>query len=230
MILTVTPNPAVDKTYVVEGFDPRGIHTPRVALTTPGGKGVNVARVCSVLGYPAVATGFLGGHNGSFILEQLEQCGVIPDFVRVRGETRVCVEIVDSERGVHAKVNERGPHISRTDVAHLEAKFHGWLSRARIAVLAGGGPPGTPPDLYARLVHRARESGVRVLLDASGELLRAGVAAAPFMVKPNAEELSFLTGTPIRGPEDAAAAARALLQSGVMVVAVSLGEQGAVIA
>ncbi|MBI3945883.1 MAG: 1-phosphofructokinase [Armatimonadetes bacterium] len=230
MILTVTPNPAIDKTYVVDGFSLRGIRTPRVTMTTPGGKGVNVARVCAILGCPVVATGFVGGHNGRFLTQELERTGVLPDFVPVGGETRVCVEIVDPDRGVQTKINEPGPHIGSGDVAHLEAKVTGWLGRAQFAVLSGGGPPGTPPDLYSRLVHRARQAGVRVMLDAAGALLREGVAAAPFMVKPNAEELASLAGVPVCTPEDAASAARALLQSGIAIAAVSLGADGVVVA
>lgn len=230
MILTVTPNPAVDKTYVVDQFGLQGIRTPRVTLTTPGGKGVNVARVCAVLGCPVVATGFVGGHNGNYLVEQLEQGGILSDFTRVAGETRVCVEIVDPEHAVQTKINEAGPRLTAADAANLETKVTGWLGRAQLVVLSGGGPPGTPPDLYARLIQRAREAGVRVILDASGDLLREGVAAAPFLVKPNAEEMSQLTGTPVRTPEEAATAARVLLQSGVMVVAISLGALGAVVA
>lgn len=230
MILTVTPNPAVDKTYVVENYDPRGIHKPCVTLTTAGGKGVNVARVCTILGCPAIASGFAGGHAGDLIIEELERCGVLPDFVRVSGESRTNVEILDQDKDVHAKVNEPGPHVTAADAVHLEAKISGWLGRAQLVVLAGGGPPGTPSDLYARLVRRSREAGVRVMLDASGELLRRGVAATPFMVKPNAEELGEMIGTRIRSVADAAAGARMLLQTGIAIVAVSLGEDGAVIA
>ncbi|HOM82414.1 MAG TPA: 1-phosphofructokinase [Armatimonadota bacterium] len=230
MILTVTLNTAVDKTYVVEGFDPRGIHRPCVTLTTAGGKGVNVARVCAILGCEVVATGFAGGHTGDFILSELERSGVLPDFVRVEGESRVCVEVVDPDQGVHAKFNEPGPHVTAMDAVRLESKISGWLERARLVVLSGGGPPGTPSDFYARLICRIRAAGVRVLLDTSGELLRRGVAAAPYLVKPNAEELADLMGTPVTSPEEAARGARALLQSGVAVAAVSLGEQGAVLA
>lgn len=230
MVLTVTPNTAVDKTYVIEGFRLQGIHKPCVTLTTAGGKGVNVARVCAILGCEVVATGFVGGHTGEFVVGELEQSGVVPDFVRVSGETRTCVEILDAEHGVRAKVNEPGPHVTAADAAHLESRISAWLGRARVVVLSGGGPPGTPPDLYARLVSRVRAAGVRVILDASGPLLRQGVAASPFLVKPNAEELAELMGTPVTSVADAAAGARALLQSGVATVVVSLGAAGAVAA
>ncbi|NLC56052.1 MAG: 1-phosphofructokinase [Armatimonadetes bacterium] len=230
MIVTVTPNTAVDKTYVVEGFHPQAIHKPCVTLTTAGGKGVNVARVCAILGCEVIATGFVGGHTGDFIVGELQRAGVLPDFVRVAGETRTCVEIVDPEQGVHAKVNEPGPHITAAEAAHLERKVSGWLGRAQVVVLAGGGPPGTPTDLYARLIARVRAAGVRVILDASGELLRHGVAAGPFLVKPNREELAELMGTEVDSIDDAATGARALLQSGVATVVVSLGAEGAVLA
>lgn len=230
MILTVTLNTAVDKTYVVDDFNPQGIHRPCVTLTTAGGKGVNVARVCSILGCEVVATGFIAGHNGDYISSELERSGVLTDFVRVEGESRVCVEVVDIDQGVHAKFNEPGPHVTATDAARLESKVSGWLGRARLVVLSGGGPPGTLPDLYARLVCRVRAAGVLVMLDSSGELLRHGVAAAPYLVKPNAEELADLMGAPVRCPADAATGARALLQSGVAIAAVSLGAEGAVIA
>ena len=230
MILTVTPNPAIDKTYVVDRFDARGLNKSRLTLTTAGGKGVNVARVCAILGCQAVATGFLGGHNGDFITTELERCGILPDFVRVVDETRTCVEILDPSQGVQAKVNEAGPPVTASDAAHLEAKIGGWLGRADLVVLSGSGSPGTPANLYARIIKRSRESGVRVLLDSSGEMLRQGIAASPFLVKPNAEELSEIAGVPIRTPEEAGTAARVLLQSGIAMVAVSLGAQGVVIA
>lgn len=230
MIVTVTPNPALDKTYLVDDFELQGIFKPRTAVTTAGGKGVNVARVGATLGCPVVATGFAGGYNGQFLVQELERRGVVPDFVTVEGETRICVEITDPEHGTESKINESGPYVTGTDIANLEKKVAGWLQRAEILVLAGSGAPGTPTDLYASLTRRAHEAGVRVILDSSGEWLRQGVDAIPHLIKPNAQELSTLLDRPVRSPQEAADAAKVMLQRGVEIVAVSLGAQGAVFA
>jgi 1-phosphofructokinase len=150
----------------------------------------------------------------------------------VAGDTRTNVAVVEPD-GTTTKLNEPGPPLTEADVAALieacvAAATHG-PTRASWVVASGSLPPGTDPDLYARLVRRLRPLGVRVAVDTSGEPLRRAVAAAPDLVKPNVEELAELAG-PLRTLGDVVAAAGALRAGGVTSVLVSLGAQGLLLA
>jgi hypothetical protein len=120
LILTVTPNAAVDKTYTVENFTIDRVHRPASWRIVAGGKGINVARVYAELGGDAMATGFLGGHNGDFIRESLRTEGMKHDMVHTAGESRVCIAVLDPVNKTQTELNEVGPEISREEVDLLK--------------------------------------------------------------------------------------------------------------
>jgi 1-phosphofructokinase family hexose kinase len=232
VILTVTPNACVDKTYRVEGFALDRVNRPTLTHTVAGGKGVNVARVYQTLGGTAVATGFLGGINGRIVARALNQEQIIDRFVAIRGETRVCIAIIDPEAVTQTEVNESGPEVSSRAVRALIRRVEVLLSQQSFAfvVLSGSLPPGAPATLYADLIDLAHRHQVRAVLDASGPALRAGIAARPWLVKPNRAEMEGLVGHPL--PDFAAmrAAAQSLrCDQGVEIVALTLGDQGALL-
>lgn len=227
-VLTVTLNAAVDKTYRVEGFCLDRVFRVDSGRIVAGGKGINVARVLHTLGVPVVATGFLGGHNGAFILDSLRQEGIPGDFVWTRGESRVCLAVIDPIAGTQTELNEVGPQIEPEEVSALEQKLHQLLPQFAFVTLSGSAPPGVPADFYARIVRLGREANVPVVLDSSGELLRHGVEARPWMVKPNRAELAALFGREPADPSEAVAMAHQLHARGITVVVVTLGKLGAV--
>ncbi|MFC4055283.1 1-phosphofructokinase family hexose kinase [Actinomadura syzygii] len=212
MILTVTPNAALDDTYEVP--DARTGEVNRVAAVhrRPGGKGVNVARVLHGLGHEVVAAGFAGGTVGAGIEAGLASLGVPSAFTRTAGESRRTVTVVAAEVTVF---NEPGPTVTAAEWDAF-ARDYGRLARdAEVVVLSGSLPPGVPPDAYARLV---RLADAPVILDADGEALRLGLAARPDVVKPNAAELARATGT-----DDPAAGIRALRGAGAAVASLGAG-------
>ena len=236
VILTVTPNACVDKTYRVEDFTLDRVHRPSLAFTNAGGKGINVARVYRTLAAGTSsegvrATGFLGGNNGEVVVLGLVAEEISDHFVRIQGETRVCIAVVDPKNGTQTEINERGPELRAEELAELPRTFSRLLSQDQIdfVVLSGSLPPNAPATLYADLIELARKADVRVVLDASGAALKAGVAACPWLVKPNRYELESLFEKPMDSLEAVLNAARSLISGGVSFVAATLGAEGALL-
>lgn len=225
MILTVTLNPAVDKTYQTEELFCGRVNRMRSVTNIPGGKGINVARILNQYGEKVTATGFLGGFPGKWIDSRLREMGIDSDFVEVDGETRSSMNVV-ADNGFVTEILEPGPQISGEKLEEFCAHFSELVKQASMVVLSGSAAPGIPENIYARLIREAREAGGETILDTSGELLREGVKAAPAVVKPNRKELEYLIGHRLRDKEDLKAAAGLLLDCGVKQVVVSLGDKG----
>ena len=233
MILTVTPNVAVDKTYRVDGFAVDRVNRPVQAFTGAGGKGINVARVYQTLGGQAVATGFIGGMNGRIVTKALADERIANESVRVAGETRVCIAVIDSRTGSQTEINESGPCVSKRDIRELLRRVERLLSQTsfRFVVLSGSLPPDAPDTLYAELIGICRKKGVRAVLDSSGAALMQGLIACPWMVKPNRTELEFVLKVSLDSSQAAIHAAQLLHNEyNVAVVALTQGAEGAVLA
>ncbi len=226
-VLTITLNAAIDKTYVVNHFTLDRVHRPQEMKSVAGGKGINVARVCKTLGKPSFASGFVGGHNGRFIENHLAKEGIPFDFVKVKGESRLCIAIVDLVNKTQTEVNEWGPVVSEEDARRLESKVRKLLPGASFLVFCGSAPPGTPPDIFARLTKIAKDMDVPAVLDTSGELLREGLEAHPFIVKPNLRELGEVVKGNLDDTKDIKEAMRAISEK-VEIVVVTLGKEGAI--
>jgi len=229
LIVTVTPNAAIDKTYVIEGFTLDRVHRPIDTKSVAGGKGINVSRVLRTLGYDSVATGFAGGRIGESILRALDREGLRHDFVRVADEARLCIAVVDPTTGTQTEVNEHGPVVTEDDVRSLSTKVESLSVDAGMVVLCGSCPPGVPETFYRDVTRSLREKGTEVVLDASGEQLRSAVSEQPFMVKPNLLELGHIVGREITDEREALAAARGLIDNGIKIVAVTMGKRGAIL-
>ena len=231
MILTVTPNAAVDKTYRVEGFRLNAVNRPSQTYTVAGGKGINVARVYRTLGGSPIATGFLGGNQGRIVAEALQKEGIAADMVGVQGETRLCIAAIDPVTGTQTEINESGPEISSAEILKLFDRVTRLLSQETFSfvVLSGSLPPGVSPTLYAELTDLARSRNTLTALDTSGEPLREGLKARPWMVKPNRAELEAVLGRPLQNRQEALQAAQQLQQSGIEMVVLTLGAEGALL-
>jgi tagatose 6-phosphate kinase len=230
MILTVTLNTAVDKTYTVENFTIDRVHRPSAWRIVPGGKGINVARVFRELGGEAVATGYVGGHSGDFIIDGLRNEGLTSDFVHTSGESRLCIAVLDPVSKTQTELNEVGPEISRDEIERLKLKYESLVPGMQYAVLCGSIPPGVPESIYRELIEIARHHDVPCVLDASGEALVQGLEAVPYMTKPNLQELSAVFGRQLGTVEEAAEAAVELNHRGIEIVVVTFGRDGALAA
>lgn len=227
MIFTVTLNPAVDRELTIPEFAYNSVLRATAWQVDHGGKGFNVSRMLRSLGTSSVALAFAGGKSGELLHEGLAGLGIDADFVWVEGETRTNVSIVTEKHDRYIKVNEPGPVIDAGAQGALLDKVRRLAQPDSWWVLAGSLPPGVPTDYYAQIGEAVHAGGGRVVLDASGEALRQGCAAAPEVVKPNDVELQQLTGMPVTSTEEIVAAARHAQTLGPRQIVVSLGKTGA---
>lgn len=228
-VVTVTLNPALDKTVTVERFQYGEVNRVCQLRVDAGGKGINVAKVLHRFGVPVLATGLIAGTQGDQLVKRLAEDGVPFDFVEVPGETRVNLKIVDAAHKVTTEINEPGFSVAPQDLARFTEKLAALLDEAAVLVLSGSLPRGVAPSVYADFIRLAHEKGVKAIFDADGPALGEGLRARPFAVKPNAAELERLVGRPLAGEADVVAAARTLREAGVSLVVVSLGKDGAVV-
>lgn len=214
MILTVTLNAAVDRTVAVPNFRLGQRHRAVESRTVAGGKGVNVARALKHLGRPVIATGFVGGSSGVRIVERLGEESILNDFTRIRGESRTNLAVVDPTTGEQTEINERGPQVTEEEVEAFVKKLLYLAQGASICVLAGSMPPGSDPDLYARLVTELKGLDVTTVLDTDGEQMRAGLRAGPAVVVPNVLEAEEAVGFEFNDSTDLAMGLQSLIEMG----------------
>jgi 1-phosphofructokinase family hexose kinase len=192
MILTVTPNPTIDRVVFVRDFRLGTTVRGEREVVTPSGKGVGASLVIHELGGETVAAGLNAGHTGRLLTDLLDERRIPHDFVPADGETRTAVVLVDL--AVEQQSTITAPTLSATSehLSQLLALLDRYAGRAWGVICAGRLPPGLPPDSYARLVRHARQRGLVTLLDSSGEPLRCGVAGLPHILKVNRHELRSL--------------------------------------
>lgn len=221
-------NTSLDRSVVLEELRPGGVNRVRDVQTWPGGKGLHVALTVAALGEPVSLVGLIDEAHRAFFEDRLRSAGVEFHGVDIPGSLRTCLAI--REQGVDrvTEILEPGPATRPETRQRLTSLFLELAGESDLAVLSGSAPPGFGDTVYGALVASLREKGVRSLVDASGGLLRGAVEAAPFLIKPNRDELADLAGRPIDGVPAALEAARELIQKGPHTVVVSLGAEGAV--
>ena len=226
MIVTVTPNPSVDRTVGVDGLERGEVLRTSAQQLDPGGKGINVARALHANGHPTRAVVPFGGASGAQLMALLDDTGLEVVAVPIAGSVRSNITIVEPD-GTVTKLNEPGPALSDEELTRLVAATGQASQDADWLVICGSLPPGTSVQLLHDLVAAGRAAGARVAIDTSEEALLAALDAQPDLVKPNAEELAGATGRSLATLSDAADAARQLLARGVGAVLASLGPDGA---
>jgi 1-phosphofructokinase family hexose kinase len=219
MILTVTPNPALDLTWEIDRIEIGGTHRADAGAVRAGGKGLNVARVLHAEGFDARAISTAGGATGAELRQDLVASGVPHVLLPVAADTRRSVAWVDRSLGDTTIVNERGVSPTREEWAEFVAAVHEDAVAASVLVISGSFPPGAPHGLLEALIVAAGERPV--IVDTSGPLLLAAADAGVALLKPNREELAEATG--IDDPIDGA---RELLRRGAGLVLLSLGADG----
>ena len=228
MIVTVTPNPSLDRTLEVEELLRGEVLRAYADRSDPGGKGVNVSRALVANGHPSRAVLPLGGADGELLASLLESLGIEVAAVPIADAIRSNVTVVEPD-GTVTKLNAPGPRLSAVEVEALLERAVAAADGAGWMVASGSLGPGTPDDLYARLAAAVRPVGVRVAVDTSGPALERVLAAGPDVLKPNEEELSEVTGVVPETLGDVVLAANELRSKGVGTVLVSLGPSGAVL-
>jgi tagatose 6-phosphate kinase len=230
--VTVTLNASIDTTYVMERLHQGGVNRVQQKLAVPGGKGNNVARVLKALGHSVITTGFVGGRSGEYIEEALREDGIETAFVRVLGESRVSLGIVEQASGDVTEIREQGCEVSREDGERFLESLKRLAAGADVVVFSGSLPPGLPYDFYAWAIQLLSESSPYVVLDSSGPAFQRGLSQHLDLIKPNASEMAALMEQEA-GDEEMGEYAQALigtvLKADAMVL-LSLGNRGAVLA
>ncbi|WP_205326404.1 1-phosphofructokinase family hexose kinase [Glycomyces sp. YM15] len=241
MIVTVTANPSLDRTFEVDRLRRGEVQRAQGDRVDPGGKGVNVSRALVANGYATRAVLISGGHAGTELLDLLAEAGVPIIEVPVSQGVRSNLTLAEAD-GTVTKLNEAGPVLRAEEIEELldaavAAPPNYALQTPSSSIdrptawIAGCGslPPGVGADFYALLVARARDAGVATVVDSSGAALDACLAARPDLVKPNLEELAEAARTRIATMGDAVKAAEALRTAGAGAVLASLGADGAIL-
>lgn len=224
-ILTLTLNPALDLTVGLDALRPGAVNRSQAQHSHAAGKGLNVAQVLADLGHRLTVGGFLGQDNLQPFEQLIARRGFADAFVRVPGETRSNIKLVEADGRV-TDINGPGPevdeHARQTLLTRLERIAPGYDA----VVVAGSLPRGVSPQWLQMLLARLKGMGLKVALDSSGEALKAGLLSAPWLVKPNTDELSEVLGRAVHSVAEQQAAAQQLIAQGVEHVVVSQGEQG----
>lgn len=228
MIITVTMNPAIDKTIDIGTFVHGGLNRIQNIERDAGGKGINVSKTIHHLGGTSLAVGFLAGAAGDMIEQTLHAYGISTDFIRVGGETRTNTKIAEPN-GTVTELNEPGPYVSPKHVEELIQKLEYYASPETIVVLAGSIPKSVDKTIYRTITEKMHAKGAAVLLDADGELFEHAISAQPDMIKPNRMELEhyFSCESDCNHRETLIEMGQKLLDTGISAVVISMGGDGA---
>lgn len=227
MIYTVTFNPALDYVVTLDELNIGGLNRNKAEQILAGGKGINVSTVLKNLGIDNTALGFIAGFTGKKIESMLNEEGYKTDFIYVEdGMSRINIKV---KSGVETEINGIGPDISDAHIKELYNKLDS-LQKGDVLVLAGSVPLSVNDSIYRDIMKYLEEKDIRIVVDASGELLRKTIDCTSFLVKPNIHELAgFFEIADIKTREEAIFYAKKLREMGPLNVLVSMGANGAIL-
>lgn len=229
MITAVSLNPSIDRTLTVDGFTQGGLNRVVNRTDNAAGKGINVALTVSSLGLAAECVGFMYRDSAPLFEKRLMLNSTAYDFIWCEGSARTNIKVFDRAAGVVTELNESGRSVDAKQLEDMVELVARHAENSDYLILSGSTPPGCPADYYRTLIGAVEGLGCRCVLDADGERLKRGLEARPFMIKPNRYELETMSGNRFDSIADIKAAALRYIDMGVQVVAVSLGQDGALI-
>ncbi len=230
MITTVTLNPAIDKTIILEEYKYGYVNRVQDSREDIGGKGINVSKVIQTLGEKTTAVGFLGRTNKSKTSLLLNRNSLITDFIWIDAATRMNTKIVDLKSGVTTDLNESGFHVSEKNKQDIKVLVKHYAKQSDYMVFSGSVPPGCHNSFYYELIQLSN-TYTKTVLDADGDLLKEGLKAHPYLIKPNIHELENCFKRSINTTEEVIQTAlKVVEQYKVHWVLVSMGEKGSILA
>lgn len=215
MIVTVTPNPAIDEAFFVPEFRPGRWFRASSVERTPGGRGINVSLVLHQLGYSSIATGFVAGYTGDFIREKLLTLGITTNFIKTKGENRTNAYVIDEVGGIETGLTDLGPKVSQGEIDRFFASFDRLVERADSVVMGGSIPPGVPNDFFRQVIERARLHNTCVFLDAFGAPLEEALLAQPTVVKLDQRFMNSIDGIPLSSVDNLLLISKKIFDQGV---------------
>lgn len=227
MIYTVTLNPAIDKTVVIENFRAGGVNRVGTIREDAGGKGINVSKCLKNLGEKSVAAMILAGSTGKRLENMLGDLQIPVLSVWAERENRTNLKIIDPVKQENTDINEPGPVVSAELLESFKEKLGSKMQPEDIVILSGSLPAGVDRGLYGAWTAYFRGLGACVYLDADGEPMQKGMAAVPYMIKPNNDELAALMGKTSLSMEEMLREGKRLLDTGIAEIVISLGGDGA---
>jgi len=229
MITTVTFNPAIDKTITVDHFTLGLVNRVEQVQENIGGKGINVAKVLHLLGAPTTAIGFIGEKNYSFVQQFIKAESLVTDFILVDALTRTNTKIIDPSIQTTTDINEQGFTVNDTQVDQMTLLINRYSKISDMMVFSGSACKGLSAIDVKTLLEMV-QSKTKVILDADGDILKEGIKASPFLIKPNIHELEQLLGKNLKTPQDILKAGKDLINTyHITYVLVSMGEQGSML-
>ncbi len=227
MIYTVTFNPSLDYVVTVDNFACGKINRMTDEMMYPGGKGINVSMVLKNLDIENTALGFLAGFTGNRIQELLEERGVAEKFIWIEeGMSRINVKLRSNEE---TEINGRGPIIGEEELKKLYEQLN-LLKEGDILVLAGSIPDSMPDSIYMDIMEYLKNKNLKIVVDATKDLLMNVLQYHPFLIKPNHHELGEIFGVKLEKKEDVIPYAKKMQELGAKNVLVSMAGEGAVLA
>lgn len=226
MIYTVTLNPSIDYVIKLNNLKNGEVNRTNEEYVYPGGKGINVSLILKELGYKSRALGFVSGFTGAYIKDTLINKGLEEDFINLEnGFTRINVKVKSNEE---TEINGQGPNIDDKSLNKLYEKLDS-LKENDILVLAGSIPKTLDSSLYENIMKRLENKNVKIVVDATKDLLMNVLKHKPFLIKPNNHELEELFNVELKNIDDIITYAKKLKEMGAKNVLVSMGKDGALL-
>jgi tagatose 6-phosphate kinase len=227
MILTVTANVALDRTYVIDHLEVGAVHKVSKVFAHTGGKGVNVSRTVASLGGQTLVTGMIGAQGLEEATRELTGSGLASELHSVSGTPRQTLTVTTQD-GTTTAFDEPGPCVTSEEWEEFERHVADLLDAASILVMSGSLPPGVPDHAYEQLCAAANDHGVPALVDARGAAMRAAQKQAPLVAKLNRTELEQTVERELTSDTDVVQAALDLRCAGAQSVLVTMGSDGAI--
>lgn len=229
MIITVTLNPALDKTIYLKNYHHGEVNIIDKSILDPGGKGINVSKILNNFSCPYISLGFIGGMNGKILEDRLSEMGIRYKFTPVKANTRINTKMIESATGKTTDLNEQGDEICLEELNRFIKECKEIMKEGDTLVLSGSVPKGIPQNIYYELCEIARQVGARVIIDSKGPLLKEALKSKVFLIKPNVEELETLSDKVFNHFDEIVDYCNELISNNVEYICLSMGSDGALL-